>query len=90
MKLQDIDESLVQEDRGRIDIGGDNPIAKAIGLYNLGDRVRRFIRNPKQLQIDIRNQALDTTADAIDQVHSNRSSQKPKRKKRKNRHAWLK
>ena len=90
MKLKDIDESLVQENRGRIEIGGDNPIAKAIGLYNLGDRVRRFIRNPKQLQIDIRNQALDTTADAIDQVHSNRSSQKPKIKKRKNRHAWLK
>jgi hypothetical protein len=90
MKLQDIDESLVQEDRGRIEIGGDNPLAKAIGLYNLGDRVRRFIKNPKQLRIDIRNQALDKTADAIDQVHSNRSSQKPKRKKRKNRHAWLK
>jgi len=89
MKLQDIDESLVQEDRGRIEIGGDNPLAKAIGLYNLGDRVRRFIRNPKQLHIDIRNKALDTTADAIDKVHSNRKGTGRKRKK-KNRHAWLK
>ena len=89
MKLKDIDESLVQENRGRVEIGGDNPLAKAIGLYNLGDRVRRFIRNPKQPHIDIRNKALDTTANAIDQVHSNRSSQ-PRRKKKKNRHAWLK
>lgn len=89
MKLKDIDESLVQEDRGRVEIGGDNPLAKAIGLYNLGDRVRRFIRNPKQLHIDIRDKALDTTADAIDRVHSNRSSQQ-RRKKKKNRHAWLK